>query len=105
MDSVKIASTKELLEFNKKIESLLFNGKVMACINDESNGTSWAKVTMLSINNYEIYGFWELSLLSDNWKLNVAGEYEKVEKEWYECTSEMKNLNTIWNLKKKKLRE
>jgi len=103
MDSVKIVPTKELMEFNKKMESLLLNGEVIACINDESNGTSWAKVTMLSINNYEIYGLWEMSLFSDNWKLNIVGEFDKVKKEWIECTSELQNLNTVLNIRGKNL--
>jgi hypothetical protein len=98
MNHPKFEVTKELLEFDNMMATLLLNGEIVAGIKEEVTGSIWTKVTRFKINGNEIFGFWERSLFSDEWILNSAGNADKVENDWKEFTSEMQNCGIGWRI-------
>ena len=98
MNHPKFEVTKELLEFDNMMATLLLNGEIVAGVKEEVTGNIWTKVTRLNVNGNEIFGFWEMSLFSDEWILNSSGEAEKVENEWKEFTSELQNSDVNWRI-------
>jgi hypothetical protein len=98
MNHPKFEVNRELLEFDNMMATLLLNGEIVAGVKEDVTGNIWTKVTRLNVNGNEIFGLWEMSLFSEEWILNSAGNAEKVENDWKEFTSELQNCGVNWGI-------